>query len=121
MTGSRTPNTRLRVLIVDDYRDAADALAAFIEHVGHEVAVAYGGIEALAVADRFAPDMVFLDLNMPQMDGYAVARVLRQTWPGPLLLVAHSAQGMQPTSMPLLPQALTITCLSQPKPRLCLR
>jgi two-component system, chemotaxis family, CheB/CheR fusion protein len=53
------------------------------------------GASALAVADRFAPDMVFLDLNMPQMDGYAVARVLRQTWPGPLLLVAHSAQGMQ--------------------------
>jgi CheY-like chemotaxis protein len=79
------------------------------------------GASALAVADRFAPDMLFLDLNMPQMDGYAVARVLRQTWPGPLLLVAHSAQGMQPTSMPLLPQALTITCLSQPKPRLCLR
>jgi two-component system, OmpR family, response regulator len=69
----------LRVLVVDDNRDAADTLAALAGIWGHDARAAYDGPAALATAQSFAPDCLFLDIGMPQMDGYAVARQVRQT------------------------------------------
>jgi CheY-like chemotaxis protein len=66
------------VLVVDDNRDAADSLALLLQLKGHEVRVALSGAEALRVARTYTPDAVFLDLGMPGMDGYQVARRLRQ-------------------------------------------
>jgi CheY-like chemotaxis protein len=66
-----------RVLIVDDNADAAFVLSLFVKAYGHETAVAHGGREALAVAAAFRPEIVFLDLGMPEMDGYEVAVALR--------------------------------------------
>ncbi|HEY4210040.1 MAG TPA: MASE1 domain-containing protein [Steroidobacteraceae bacterium] len=66
-----------RILIVDDNIDAADSLGIMLAHTGHEVRVAYGGRQALETADRFTPDTMILDLGMPEMDGYAVARAVR--------------------------------------------
>ncbi|MGZ8338697.1 MAG: ATP-binding protein [Telluria sp.] len=68
----------LRVLVVDDNADAADMLSALLGIVGHTSEVANDGEAALALAARFRPDVVFLDLGMPGMDGYEVARRLRQ-------------------------------------------
>jgi PAS domain S-box-containing protein len=67
-----------RILVVDDNRDAADTLGMLLESDGAEVRVVYDGRSALAVADAFLPTSVLLDLGMPGMDGYEVARRLRQ-------------------------------------------
>lgn len=66
------------MLIVDDNRDAADTLGTLIGLWGHEARVAYDGAEALGAAGAFRPDCVFLDINLPGVDGYDVARRLRQ-------------------------------------------
>jgi CheY-like chemotaxis protein len=68
----------LRVLIVDDYRDAADSLAILVNLWGHDGRVAYGGEAALEMAWAYQPDVLLLDLAMPRMDGYQVARQLRR-------------------------------------------
>jgi len=67
-----------RILVVDDNRDAADTLGLLLEADGAEVRVVYDGRSALAMADAFLPTSVLLDIGMPGMDGYEVARRLRQ-------------------------------------------
>jgi PAS domain S-box-containing protein len=67
-----------RILVVDDNRDAADTLGLLLEADGAEVRVVYDGRSALAMAESFLPSSVLLDIGMPVMDGYEVARRLRQ-------------------------------------------
>jgi signal transduction histidine kinase/ActR/RegA family two-component response regulator len=67
----------LRVLVVDDNRDAADSLGVLLGFLGYSVEVAHDGAAALRIAERFHPGLVLLDLGMPEMDGYEVARRLR--------------------------------------------
>ena len=68
-----------RVLVVDDNRDAADTLARVLNRFfAQEVEVAYDGVSALDTADLFRPQLIFLDIGMPDMDGYEVARRLRE-------------------------------------------
>jgi len=66
----------LRVLIVDDNRDAADSMNLLLTSMGQEVCVAYDGPCAISAAKTFKPDVVLLDIGMPQMSGYEVARAL---------------------------------------------
>jgi PAS domain S-box-containing protein len=66
-----------RVLVVDDSPDAADTLAMLLRLEGQEVRVAYDGPSALAAAEAAPPDIAFLDLGMPTMDGYELARRMR--------------------------------------------
>jgi CheY-like chemotaxis protein len=66
-----------RVLIVDDNVDAADTLADLASEWGHETRSANSGLEALLIASAFQPDVVLLDIGLPEMDGYAVARKMR--------------------------------------------
>ena len=68
---------RLRVLVADDNVDAADTLSFLLREKGHEVRVAYDGEDAVRIGASFVPDLAFLDLGMPRMDGYEVARALR--------------------------------------------
>jgi CheY-like chemotaxis protein len=72
---------RRRALIVDDNRDAAESLAALIGLAGHEVRVAHDGPTALTVAEAFRPEVVLLDIGLPGMTGYDVARALRNRPP----------------------------------------
>jgi CheY-like chemotaxis protein len=65
------------VLVVDDNRDAAHSLATLLRLHGHDVRVAHDGPTALATAATHRPEAVFLDIGMPGMDGYEVARRLR--------------------------------------------
>ena len=66
-----------RVLIVDDNKDAANLLASLLQLSGHETCTGYGGLEALRLADEFSPQVIFLDIGMPDLNGYEVARRLR--------------------------------------------
>ena len=66
-----------RVLVVDDNRDSADSLVTAFAVLGHEAVAAYGGREALARIDDTKPSLIVLDLSMPEMDGYALARAIR--------------------------------------------
>jgi CheY-like chemotaxis protein len=66
-----------RILVVDDNHDAADTLAMLLEFLHYEVRAAYDGRQAVAVASEFRPHLVILDINMPVMDGYEAAKVLR--------------------------------------------
>src|SRR5262249_33866753 len=85
-----------RILVVDDNADAADGLSYFLAMSGHEVRTAYDGREALAAARAYRPEAVLLDIGMPGMDGYEVARRLRQE-PGleRALLVALTGYGQE--------------------------
>jgi CheY-like chemotaxis protein len=69
---------RRRVLVVDDNRDAADTLAEALAALGHETRCAYDGLQAIEIAQRFDPEVVLLDLGLPVLDGYEVARRLRE-------------------------------------------
>jgi PAS domain S-box-containing protein len=86
--------TGKRVLIADDNRDAAASLAICLEIDGHEVAVVHDGDAALAAFDARRPDAVLLDIGMPGLDGYDVARRMRAAGaPGELTLIAITGWG----------------------------
>jgi len=78
------------VLLVDDSHDAADSLAELVSLVGHSVRVAYNGQWALSEIAESAPEVVLLELNMPDMDGFEVARRVRARYGQAIRLVAHS-------------------------------
>jgi CheY-like chemotaxis protein len=65
-----------RVLLVDDNNDVAEVMEELLEAADYEVAVAHDGAEALRVAERFQPDVAVLDIGLPVMDGYELARRL---------------------------------------------
>jgi CheY-like chemotaxis protein len=69
---------RLRILVADDERDTVTTLAAILEDEGHEVRVVYRGSEVMRLATEFDPDVALIDIGMPGMTGYDVARELRQ-------------------------------------------
>ncbi len=69
----------LRVLIVDDHRDGADSLGMLVEELGHNAHVTYGGRQALNVAMAFRPDLMLIDLAMPDMNGCDLVRRFRQS------------------------------------------
>src|SRR5205814_1732660 len=71
-------NALTRVLVVDDNVDAADGLGALLEMLGAEVRVVHDGEGALAALASYQPAVVFLDIGMPSMDGYEVARRMRR-------------------------------------------
>src|SRR5215470_120994 len=71
------PPVGLRVLVVDDNLDAAEALALLLRLRNHEVHVALDGVNALAEAEAHRPHVAFLDIDLPDMNGYELARRLR--------------------------------------------
>ncbi|HLU07168.1 MAG TPA: PAS domain S-box protein [Woeseiaceae bacterium] len=84
----------LRVLVVDDNRDSADLQATLLQHNGHSVRTAYDGTDALEVAAKFRPDVILLDIGLPEIDGYEVAyRVRQQPDLDGVVLVAMTGYG----------------------------
>jgi CheY-like chemotaxis protein len=85
-----------RVLVVDDNRDAVDLLAEVISSLGYQVRVAYDGAAAVDEVLQFRPDVVLLDIGLPILDGYEVARRVRQTPEGAdVKLVAVTGYGQE--------------------------
>jgi CheY-like chemotaxis protein len=86
----------LRILVVEDLRDSADSLGLLLKLWGYEAEVTYDGEHALAAASSAPPDVVFLDIGLPGMDGFEVARRLRRL-PGTArsLLVAITGYGQE--------------------------
>ncbi len=81
-----TPN--LRILVVDDSVDAAETLAMLLQLSGHEVRTAHDGLAAIGAAIEFLPNVVLLDIGLPGMNGFEVAKRLRQepAFANPLLV-----------------------------------
>jgi CheY-like chemotaxis protein len=85
---------KFRILVVDDNRDAADSLAMMLRMMGHETLAAYDGLEAVQEAETFRPGVVLLDIGLPKMNGYEVARHLRQQpWGKTMSLIALTGWG----------------------------
>ena len=84
-----------RVLVVDDNIDAADLLAEGLQMIGHETRTAYDGPSAIDIAAEFDPEIAVLDIGLPVMDGYELARRLRDRTPPshPLRLIALTGYG----------------------------
>ena len=86
----------VKVLVVDDNEDAAEMCATLLELAGHDVRRAYNGRSALALAKAFRPRVVLLDIGLPDINGYDVARALRQApWAAGILLIAVSGWGQE--------------------------
>jgi two-component system CheB/CheR fusion protein len=75
------PNTAFRILVVDDNKDAADTMGTLLEQAGYLVETCCDSQAALTAAARFAPDACVLDIRMPGLDGYELARKLRESKP----------------------------------------
>src|SRR5579871_85338 len=88
--------SRLTVLVADDNRDAAESLAMVLELSGHEVLVANSGQHALQIARQRRPQVVILDIGMPDLNGYEVAREIRRdAWGAHVLLLAITGWGQR--------------------------
>jgi len=84
-----------RVLVVDDNADAADSLAMLLTVRGDEVRVAYDGEEAIFAEQEFKPDVLLLDIGMPKLSGYDVARRVRDARGPGVLIVAITGWGQE--------------------------
>jgi signal transduction histidine kinase len=88
------PTSELRILVVDDNRDAASSLAMLLEMMGNDVRTAYDGDEAVRAAGEFHPHVVLLDIGLPKMNGYEAARTIRkEPWGKDMNLIAVTGWG----------------------------
>jgi PAS domain S-box-containing protein len=88
------PSHSTRILIVDDNKDLAQGLARLLEHMGHEVRMAHDGPEGIEAALAYGPDVLLLDIGLPNLDGYEVARQLRRAESlRPPVIIAISGYG----------------------------
>lgn len=85
------PVQDVRILIVEDKPDVAGTLAQILGDNGCTIRICHDGEQALADAQDWLPDMVFLDIGLPKLDGWAVARHLRQRAGGHAMIVALTA------------------------------
>jgi PAS domain S-box-containing protein len=90
------PGAGLKILIVDDNRDAADSCAALLELSGHRVQTAYTGRRALELAETFRPHAILLDIGLPDLDGYQLAATIRAApWGRVVVLIAVTGWGQE--------------------------
>ena len=90
----RTAVTPRRILVVDDNPDSATSLAMLLKVTGNETHTAFDGLEAVDAAAAFRPDLVFLDIGLPKLNGYETARKIReQPWGKNVVLVALTGWG----------------------------
>lgn len=96
MNQPEASSPRYRILIADDNVDAAESLAMLLELHGHETRAANSGKEALRVAEEFKPHAAVLDIGMPDINGYEVARRIRETsWGSRMSLFAATGWGQE--------------------------
>jgi signal transduction histidine kinase/CheY-like chemotaxis protein len=91
-----TRHARLKILVADDVADSLHSLSMGLEMLGHEIRMAGDGIQALEIAASFRPQTAILDIGMPGLNGYEVARRIRnESWARDMLLVALTGWGQQ--------------------------
>jgi len=91
MPSPAVPATGLRVLVIDDNVDLAETMTLFVRCQGHDVRLGGDGLEAVRIADQFRPDVILLDIGLPGLSGYEVARTIRlQAWAREICLTAVS-------------------------------
>jgi CheY-like chemotaxis protein len=96
LAAAAAPEVRRRILIADDNADTLETLGTVLELRGHQVFRAANGQLALEAAARYLPDVALLDVGMPQLDGYEVARRIRAApWGKDLTLVAVTGWGQE--------------------------
>ena len=81
-----------KILFVDDSRDNADSLATFFKLLGHQTEVAYDGDMAVELSATFTPDIAFIDLQMPMLDGFDTAKEIRTRLGERTVLIALTGQ-----------------------------
>jgi CheY-like chemotaxis protein len=92
----QAPVTVRRILVVDDERVAATSLGKLLTIMGHEVRAAHDGVEAVGAAEAFRPEVVLLDIGLPKLNGYEVARTIRQQpWGQGMVLIALTGWGQE--------------------------
>ena len=123
------PGPGRSILIIEDHDDAREALRALLELEGHQVSAAAAGPQGIELARRHAPDIALIDIGLPEVDGYEVARRLRALGPGRPYLIALTGYG-QPEDVkrardagfdthllkPVDPDALTKVLSAAPRP-----
>jgi PAS domain S-box-containing protein len=93
---TKRPSRECRILIVDDNRDSADSLQRLLRLEGHETQLAFDGLEAVQTAAAFRPQVVLLDIGLPKMNGYEVAKRIRQhDWGRSMVLIALTGWGQE--------------------------
>ncbi len=101
-TEAEPPGLPRDILLVDDNVDSIESLALLLELFGHRVRSVNDGLAALKAADEALPQVVVMDIGMPGIDGYEVARRLRAAYPdAPLMLIALSGYGDADTAQKL--------------------
>jgi len=91
-----TPVRGRRVLVADDFPESAATLARLLSQDGNEVQIAQNGLDAFDVAEKFRPDVIVLDIAMPKLNGYEVARKIReQSWGEDMVLIALTGWGQK--------------------------
>jgi CheY-like chemotaxis protein/two-component sensor histidine kinase len=92
---TKTAPTR-RILIVDDNEDSAESLTMLLNLAGHKTHTAYDGLDAIEMAATFRPDLILLDIGLPKLNGYEVARKIReQPWGQAIVVVALTGWGQE--------------------------
>jgi len=95
-SGLPTTGSAMRILIVDDNRDGADSLSKMLQLMGNDTRTAYDGQEAVDAAGNFRPDVVLLDIGMPQLNGYDACRRIRgQPWAENIVICAMTGWGQE--------------------------
>jgi CheY-like chemotaxis protein/two-component sensor histidine kinase len=90
------PRSSLRILIVDDNRDAADSLVMLLRLMGNDTRTAYDGKQGVDLAGDFRPDVILLDIGLPKLDGYEACRRIReQPWGKSAVLIAVTGWGQE--------------------------
>jgi PAS domain S-box-containing protein len=91
-----TSRTKRRILVVDDNRDGALSLTMMLELLGDEVRTAHDGLEAIAAAESFRPEVVLMDVGMPKLNGLEAARAIRaQPWGREMTILALTGWGQE--------------------------
>jgi CheY-like chemotaxis protein len=87
---------RRRILVVDDNLDSAESLTVLLDLAGNETRAAYDGVEALEAAFSFRPHVILLDIGLPELNGYEVARQIREhPWSKDMVLIALTGWGQE--------------------------
>jgi CheY-like chemotaxis protein len=88
--------SKRRILVVDDNNDSADSMEIMLKLLGNEVRVAHDGLQAVELAGQFRPEVILMDLGMPNLDGYGATRRIReQPWGRDMVIVALTGWGQE--------------------------